>query len=406
MNSQNAPRRILLIVTGGIAAYKSAELVRELRRNGFAVRVAMTAGAQRFVAPLTFQALSGERVHTDLLDPDAEAAMGHIELARWAETVVVAPASAGFLARLAHGLADDLPTTLCLATEAPILAAPAMNAVMWAAPATQDNVAVLLQRGVRMVGPEAGEQACGETGMGRMAEPSRIFAALTGEPEPGGPLAGRHVVVTAGPTREPLDPVRYLTNRSSGKMGFAVAAAAREAGARVTLVAGPVNLPTPAGVERVDVEQAEEMHREVSSRLDGMDIFIGAAAVADYRPRHTETQKIKRDAEQTALDLVPAPDILRSVAAHEPRPFVVGFAAETERVAEYARAKLEAKGLDLIAANRVGPGVGFDADDNRLEVLWPGGGVALTQQPKESLARELIAVAAERYATHRTKNPG
>ncbi|MBK5935855.1 bifunctional phosphopantothenoylcysteine decarboxylase/phosphopantothenate--cysteine ligase CoaBC [Halorhodospira halophila] len=389
--------RILLVVSGGIAAYKAAELVRELRRGGAEVRVAMTAAAQRFITPLTFQALSGQRVHTDLLDAEAEAAMGHIELARWPDRIVVAPATADFLARLAQGRADDLPAALCLATRAPITVAPAMNNVMWEAVPTRENLAVLHRRGVACIGPEYGEQACGEFGEGRMSDPARIAAALLDAGgAPGGAWAGRTVLITAGPTREPLDPVRYLTNRSSGRMGFALAAAAREAGARVILVAGPAALATPPGVERIDVERAGQMYDAVLGRIDEADCFIAAAAVSDYRPEHEAPEKIKKGGDALTLALEPTPDTLRAVAARRPRPFVVGFAAETERVAEYARRKLNNKDLDLIAANRVGPGQGFDTDHNGLEVLWPDGGVALAEQPKTALARELLQIVAER----------
>lgn len=399
MPSLSHSPRILLIVSGGIAAYKAADLVRELRRGGAEVQVAMTVGAQRFVAPLTFQALSGYRVHTDLLDPAAEAAMGHIELARWADRVMVAPATADFLARLAQGRADDLPAALCLATRAPITVAPAMNHTMWEAAATQENMALLQQRGVACIGPEKGEQACGEYGAGRMSEPEVIAAAVLGNTKrvDQGPWAGRTVLITAGPTREPIDPVRYLTNRSSGRMGFALAAAAHEAGARVVLVSGPTSLATPPGVERVDVERAAEMYDAVLSRVDEADCFIAAAAVSDYRPRQEATEKLKKGVSTLShLALEPAPDILRAVAGCSPRPFVVGFAAETEDVIAHARGKLTDKGLDLIAANRVGPGRGFETADNALEVLWPGGGVSLAQQPKRELARELLAVVAER----------
>ncbi len=391
--------RILLIVTGGIAAYKAVDLVRELRRGGAEVQVAMTAGAQRFVAPLTFQALSGHRVRTELLDAAAEAGMGHIELARWADRVVVAPATADFLARLAQGRADDLPAALCLATRAPITVAPAMNNAMWEAAATQANTATLSRRGVALVGPEAGEQACGEYGEGRMSEPAAIAAAVL---EPGtapggaGSWSGRTVLVTAGPTREPVDPVRYLTNRSSGRMGFAIAAAAREAGARTVLVTGPVELPTPPGVERVDIERAEQLYDAVLARADAADCLIAAAAVSDYCPQREAAEKVKKDRGALTLELEPAPDTLRAVAARSPRPFVVGFAAETEEVTAHARRKLVDKGLDMIAANRVGPGQGFGVEDNALEVLWADGGVSLPQQPKLDLARALLRTVAER----------
>jgi len=389
--------RVLLIVTGGIAAYKAADLVRELRRGGAEVQVAMTAGAQRFVAPLTFQALSGHRVRTEFLDPGAEAAMGHIELARWADHVVAAPATADFLARLAAGRADDLPAALCLATRAPITVAPAMNNAMWEAAATQANLATLRQRGVACVGPEAGEQACGEYGEGRMSEPAAIAAAVLEVGVGGdGPWVGRTVLVTAGPTREPVDPVRYLTSRSSGRMGFAIAAAAREAGARAVLVTGPAELPTPPGVERVDIERAEELYEAVLARVDTVDCLIAAAAVSDYRPRQAAAEKIKKGGGGLTLELEPAPDTLRAVAARSPRPFVVGFAAETEDVTAHARRKLLDKGLDMIAANRVGPGQGFGVADNALELLWADGGVSLPQQPKADVARSLLRTVAER----------
>lgn len=392
-----AHKRILLGVTGGIAAYKAAELTRRLRQAGAELRVVMTRGACAFVTPLTFQALSGHPVRTELFDPAAEAAMGHIELARWADAVLVAPATADFMARLAQGRADDLLSTLCLATEAPVALAPAMNRLMWANPATQANARQLVERGLRLLGPAAGAQACGEEGPGRMLEPEALVEAVAGL-FASGALAGRRVLITAGPTREPLDPVRYLTNRSSGRMGFALAEAATEAGAQVSLVAGPVSLATPRGVERIDVETAAQMHAAVMERVQDCELFIATAAVADYRPAAPAAQKIKKSAEDLDLSLTRNPDILAEVAARRPRPFVVGFAAETERLLEHARAKLEAKGLDMIAANWVGPGRGFDAEDNALEVLWPGGQATLGPQPKPRLARALIALIAERMA--------
>lgn len=394
----DAPQRILLGVSGGIAAYKAAELVRLLRTAGAEVQVVMTAGASRFVAPLTFQALSGRAVRDSLWDAAAEAAMGHIELARWADRIVLAPASADLIARLAHGLADDLLTTLCLASDAPLLIAPAMNRVMWAQPATAANVALLAARGAQILGPDSGEQACGETGPGRMIEPARIAeAALAPAAEP--LLAGRRVLLTAGPTFEDIDPVRFIGNRSSGRMGFAVAAAARAAGAEVTLVAGPVALPTPAGVRRVDVRSAAEMHAAVFAALPGQDIFIGAAAVADYRPAEPLCSKRKKSGERWQLELVINPDILAEVAASPARPFVVGFAAETDELERHARDKLVRKRLDLIAGNRVGlQGCGFEAADNALSVYWPGGGVEIAQADKHAVARRLIALIAERLA--------
>jgi len=410
------PTRILLGVTGGIAAYKSADLVRRLAERGAEVQVVMTAGAQRFVTPLTFQALSGRPVRSDLWDESAEAAMGHIELARWAEQVLIAPASADFIARLAHGLANDLLTTLCLATDAPLAAAPAMNRLMWANAATQANVATLRERGVAILGPGVGGQACGETGPGRMLEPEELIAALWPAPSAvgaevhagAGVLAGRKVLITAGPTRERIDPVRFITNRSSGKMGFAVAEAARAAGAEVVLVSGPVHLPTPAGVERVDVESAEQMMEAVSAHLPGTDVFIASAAVSDYRPVQAAADKIKKTSDSMVLALSRTTDILATVAAGSPRPFVVGFAAETQNVERNALAKLEGKRLDLIAANQVGDGLAFDCEDNALTVYWPGGRRELARAPKRQLAGELVAVIAERLAARgaATADPG
>jgi phosphopantothenoylcysteine decarboxylase/phosphopantothenate--cysteine ligase len=389
-------KRILLGITGGIAAYKSPDLVRRLIERGADVQVVMTASAQRFISAMSLQAVSGRPARSDLWDSAAEAAMGHIELARWAEIVLVAPASADFIARLAGGRADDLLATLCVATEAPLVLAPAMNRVMWANQATQANVRTLLARGVRILGPDAGNQACGEVGVGRMWEPAKLAESLLEPPPNAGLLAGLNVVITAGPTRERLDPVRYLTNRSSGKMGFAVAAAAREAGAHVTLVAGPVHLATPSGVTRLDVESARDMHAAVHRHIAAADIFIGAAAVADFQPATIAKQKIKKQGGAVQLELEPAPDIIKSVADMAKRPFVVGFAAETTNVEEHALAKLKRKKLDMIAANQVGDGIAFDCDDNALTVLWPGGKVEVARGPKLSVARELIALIAQR----------
>ena len=391
-------RRIVLGVAGGIAAYKAADLVRRLRDRNFEVRVVMTAAAREFVAPLTFQALSSNPVHCDLLDEQAEAGMGHIELARWADLVLIAPATANVLARLAHGFADDLLTTLCLATTAPVVVAPAMNQQMWQAGATRANVLALLERGVAMLGPGEGDQACGEVGPGRMLEPDEIAARIAARFR-GGALEGVEVLVTAGPTREALDPVRYLTNHSTGKMGYAVAVAAAEAGARVSLVSGPTALPAPPGVERIDVTSAEEMYTKVMARAARCDIFIAAAAVGDYRPARCAEQKIKKEDGPATLDLVRTPDIAASVAAMDGGPFTVGFAAETESVQAHAQDKLERKGLDMIAANRVGlPDRGFASDRNALSVLWrDGGSRELGLAPKAELARRLIALVAERY---------
>ena len=425
---------IILGVAGGIAAYKSPEIVRRLKDAGHEVRVVMTTGAQAFVTPLTFQAVSGEPVHRDLLDETAEAAMGHIELARWADVVLAAPATANLMARLAHGFADDLLATLCLATPAPLVLAPAMNQQMWRAAATQTNLGVLVGRGVRIIGPDAGWQACGDVGPGRMSEPADIVSELLGEagaassgsassapaasgptaPDPGdppagsaepaAPLAGVRVLVTAGPTREAIDPVRFISNHSSGKMGFAVAAAALGLGAEVDLVAGPVALDPPSGVGVVPVGSAADMHREVLERAAGCDIFIATAAVADYTPATPAAGKLKKAASPLSLELRPTPDILAEVAALDDPPFTVGFAAETEDLERHARSKLERKRLDLIAGNRVGgSGLGFDSDRNALLVLWPDGGRAdLPAGPKTLLARQLLALVTERFLAGRS----
>ena len=398
-------QRILLCVGGGIAAYKALELVRRLRDAGAAVQVAMTAGAQRFVTALSFQALSGHPARTSLWDEGAEQAMGHLELARWADRIVVAPATADLLARLAHGQADDLVTTLCLASTAPLAVAPAMNHRMWQHPATVANMALLRSRGVQVIGPEDGPLAEGESGPGRLSEPDAIVAALATGVAPaaaGGPglLQGLKVVVSAGPTYEDLDPVRYLGNRSSGKMGFAVAAAAARQGAQVVLVAGPVHLGTPPGVQRVDVRSAAQMRQAVSAALPA-DVYIGAAAVADYTPRTYSSNKIKKTGagQALAVDLVRTVDILAEVAdrADAGLKLVVGFAAETDNVAQYARQKLVAKRLDLIVANRVGvAGSGFESDDNAMTAYWPGGERDFPPAPKLALAEGLVELVAQR----------
>ena len=395
-------KQILLGITGGIAAYKSAELVRLLRKQGAEVRVVMTEGAQAFITPLTLQALSGQPVHTDLLDSEAEAAMGHIELARWADAVLVAPATADFIARLAQGRADDLLAAVCLATDAPLAVAPAMNHVMWDNPATRDNMTLLKRRNIRIFGPGTGSQACGETGPGRMLEPEELLGSLENIFKCGS-LAGCQVMITAGPTREPVDPVRFISNRSSGKMGYALAAAAREAGAIVTLVSGPVSLPVPNGVNIISVETAAEMHAAVMSQAASMDIFIGAAAVADYRPVKVAGQKLKKSAEAMQVALERNPDILAAVAALEAGPFTVGFAAETQDLEQNARGKLCAKGVDMIAANQVGMGLGFDVDENALKVFWQAGERVLPQTRKTKLARQLIDLIATRYQQHNSE---
>jgi phosphopantothenoylcysteine decarboxylase / phosphopantothenate---cysteine ligase len=390
-------KRILLGVTGGIAAYKSAELVRRLQDAGADVRVVMTSAACEFITPLTMQALSGNPVHTTLLDPEAEAGMGHIELARWADLVLIAPASANFMARLAHGHANDLLSTLCLATSSPIAIAPAMNQQMWADVATQRNLLILQEKAIRILGPASGSQACGDVGLGRMLEPGEIaLAAATMFDHQ--LLTGRHVVITAGPTREAIDPVRYITNKSSGKMGFALAEAAAEAGARVTLIAGPVNLPTPARVQRSDVVRALDMYEACLDVVNkGCDIFISTAAVADYRPMVTADHKIKKSTEEVHLTLIKNPDIVAAVSAHERRPFTVGFAAETRDVISYAQGKLENKKLDMIATNDVsGENVGFNSDNNAVTVIWPGGHKVLPLASKRQIAKQLIELIAIR----------
>ncbi|MBK6658524.1 MAG: bifunctional phosphopantothenoylcysteine decarboxylase/phosphopantothenate--cysteine ligase CoaBC [Proteobacteria bacterium] len=392
-----AARRILLIVSGGIAAYKAPDVVRRLRDAGAEVQVVMTPAAGAFITPLTLQAVSGREVRAELFDPAAEAAMGHIELARWADAIVVAPATADFLARLRLGMANDLATAVCLASEAPTLAAPAMNQQMWKHPATQDNLAALTARGVRLAGPGAGSQACGEVGPGRMQEAHEICAATVALFERD-LLTGVRVLLTAGPTREPIDPVRYISNHSSGKMGYAIATALRDAGARVTLVSGPTILPPPAGVTLLRVETANEMHDAVMARLP-TDIFVATAAVADYRIDNAAANKIKRSDSALELKLVPNPDILKCVAATRPPPFTVGFAAETNDVERHARDKLERKAIDMVAANLVGgAGLGFNADDNELLVIWREGSKLLPRAAKTHLARALVDVIAERYA--------
>ena len=397
-----AQRRILLGVSGGIAAYKSCELVRRLRDPGAEVRVVMTESATRFVGPATFQALSGQPVRTSLWDEQAEAAMGHIELARWAERILIAPASADLIARLAHGHADDLLSTVCLASAAPLYLAPAMNRQMWAHPAVQANLAVLRERGVRVLGPAAGEQACGEVGSGRMLEPLELRDALAAS-FGGGELAGLKVVVSAGPTFEDIDPVRFIGNRSSGKMGFAVACAAAQAGAEVTLVAGPVSLPTPPGLaRRIDVRSAAQMQAAVLEACAGADIYVGAAAVGDYRPAEVSECKLKKQGgADLTLRLAENPDILATLSAQATHPFLVGFAAETHDVARYARGKLQRKGLDLIAANQVGDGLGFETADNALTLYWADGEAVLPRADKASLARQLVAHIAQRYRASR-----
>ncbi|WP_286695503.1 bifunctional phosphopantothenoylcysteine decarboxylase/phosphopantothenate--cysteine ligase CoaBC [Spongiibacter sp. UBA1325] len=403
---QLSNRQILLGITGGIAAYKSAELVRRLKDHGADVRVVMTAAAMEFITPLTLQALSGNPVHTALLDSEAEAGMGHIELARWADLILVAPASSDFMARLASGRGDDLLTTLCLATPAPIALAPAMNQGMWRDPATQANADTLRQRGVALFGPAAGEQACGDIGPGRMLEAEQL-AELAAGLFNSRALDGISLSITAGPTREAIDPVRYISNHSSGKMGYALAEAAADAGARVTLISGPTQLPCPPRVTRVDVISADDMYQASIANMGSCDIFIACAAVADYRPAHIEEQKIKKQNTSMHIELVRNPDIVSAVASHAQRPFTVGFAAETQDVIHYAKGKLEKKNLDMIIANDVSDTrIGFNSDENSVTIIDPSGQQKLEQMGKRQLAKQLIDLIAARYAEQKRDHNG
>lgn len=387
-------KKILLGIGGGIAAYKSADLVRRLKERGAEVRVVMTQSAMEFITPLTLQALSGHPVSSDLLDPTAEASMGHIELARWADLFVIAPATANILARMQAGMADELLTTCALATASPVVICPAMNQQMYQHPATQHNLKTLGERGIHIWGPGSGSQACGEIGPGRMLEPLDIAercVAFFGDK----PLKGQKLLLTAGPTREAIDPVRYISNHSSGKMGFALAAKAAEMGAEVTLVSGPVNLSTPKGVRRIDVQSARQMLDAVMAEVAAQDIFIGCAAVADYRLDKVSDAKIKKSSETMQLALVRNPDILATVAAQADKPFTVGFAAETHDVEHYAKDKMQRKQLDMIAANDVSqPGQGFNADTNALKVFWPQGHEDLPATDKHTLAGQLLGLIA------------
>jgi len=387
-------KRILLGITGGIAAYKSADLVRRLREQGADVRVVMTRSACEFITPLTMQALSGRPVHTELLDYSAEAAMGHIELARWCDVVLIAPASANFMARLTHGQADDLLSTLCLAASVPLLLAPAMNQQMWLNPATQDNARLLTSRGITLLGPADGSQACGDTGPGRMLEPGDLIGHLDHVFQTN-TLTAKKLVITAGPTREDIDPVRFISNRSSGRMGYAVARAAVEAGAEVVLISGPTSLELPERVFCQQVVTARQMHDAVMDEIRDTDIFIAAAAVADYRCSTIADQKMKKTDAFINLTLEKNPDILGEVASLSPPPFTVGFAAETEALLENARKKLINKKLDMIAANLVGDNRGFESEDNELQIIWKDGNIKLDHAPKEKLARNLVAIIAK-----------
>jgi len=390
-------KKILLGVTGGIAAYKAAELVRLLIKAGAEVRVVMTPAAREFVQPLTYQALSGHRVYLDLFDAEADSAMDHIELARWCDLLLVAPASADFLGKMAAGYADNLLLTLCLASKRPVAVAPATNHQMFANEATADNVGQLNARGVLVWGPDAGEQACGDVGPGRMLEPAQLQVNLETHFRPG-KLQGVEVLITAGPTREAIDPVRYISNRSSGKMGYALAEAALRAGANVTLVSGPVAMTAPPAARLLQVESARQMYDAVMQEIEKSDVFIACAAVSDYRVDQQAKHKIKKSSEAMSLTLIANSDILAAVSALEARPFCVGFAAETRDLKKYARGKLERKKLDMIAANLVGDGQGgFESDLNQLEVLWPGGGRSIAQASKSEVAKQLIDMVAGRY---------
>ncbi len=397
-------KKILLGISGGIAAYKSAELCRLLIKQGADVRVVMTDAAQQFIQPLTFQALTGNAVYTQLFEADASHAMDHIELARWCDLLLIAPATADILAKLAHGYADNLLLTIALASEKPIAVAPAMNQQMFHSDANQQNLKTLQARNVKQWGPAAGVQACGEVGPGRMLEPAQLLE-LTQRFFAPGKLDGVQVLITAGPTREAIDPVRYISNRSSGKMGYAMAAAAQAAGAVVTLVSGPVCLSSPLGVQLRSAESAQEMQQQVLSAIDGQHIFIATAAVADYRPAQAAGQKIKKSAATLSLELVRNPDILATVAARDNKPFCVGFAAETQDLEDYARQKLADKNLDMIAANRVDSrDRGFDVDDNALTLFWPGGSTILPLQTKTAIAHALIDIIADRYQLLQSKS--
>ncbi|MDU0113628.1 bifunctional phosphopantothenoylcysteine decarboxylase/phosphopantothenate--cysteine ligase CoaBC [Psychrosphaera aquimarina] len=401
---EHSNKNILLIISGGIAAYKMPEFVRRIKEQGANVKVVMTSGAKAFITPLTLQAVSGESVAEDLLDPQAEASMGHIEFAKWADLVVVAPATADIIAKMAAGLANDLATTLLLATPAPVIVCPAMNQQMFAHPATQDNLKLLTQRGVTLCGPASGEQACGDVGLGRMVEPAEIVATCVQHfdnlLDTALPIwQGKTITITAGPTREGIDPVRYISNHSSGKMGFAIAQAAAQLGAKVNLISGPVNLTTPNNVSRTDVVSACDMHLASLNLATQSDVFIACAAVADYRPDNLATQKIKKDNDVMQITMTKNPDIVKDVAAlTENRPFVVGFAAETQDVEQYAKSKMLRKNLDMICANDVSvSGQGFNSDQNALKVYWDDGSKDLPLENKSVLAKHLLSLIHQTY---------
>lgn len=391
-----ANKRVLLGVTGGIAAYKAAELLRRIQDQGGEVRVVMTRAATEFITPLTMQALSGHPVHLDLLDTETENAMGHIELARWADLILIAPASANFIARFCHGQADDLLTTLCLAANCQIAIAPAMNQAMWTNHKTQDNIQMLKDTQVLLLGPDSGSQACGETGPGRLLQIDKIIAQ-SAMLFSSGKLSGKKVVITAGPTREAIDPVRYISNHSSGRQGYTLAVAAMEAGAEVILISGPTRLSPPDRVSLIGVVSARDMHEAVMSNLEGCDIFIGVAAVADFRPTIYTEQKIKKDHQDlTSIELTLNPDIVANVANTKPKPFTVGFAAETENLDVFAKQKLVKKNLDMIVANDVSDSrIGFNSDDNATTVFWSEGQSVLPLMSKQQISNRIIGLIAE-----------
>ena len=389
-------KKILLGVSGSVAAYRAPELARRLAEHGAEVRAVLTDGGAKLISPLLMQAVTGAPARCSLWDEAAEAAMSHIELARWADCIVIAPATANTIARLARGEASDLLGTLCLASNAPVLVAPAMNRNMWSNRATQKNCASLRERGCVLVGPDHGQQACGDVGEGRMSAVPDIIEAVERSVGVSDQLAGQRVLITAGPTREPIDPVRFLSNRSTGTMGFELAEAAARAGADVQLVTGPTSRPTPPGVERLDVVTAEEMLNAVMERANGSHIFIACAAVSDYTPAQYSPKKLKRRDSAQELELKPSPDILAGVARLPERPFLVGFAAETQQVEENARAKLEAKGVDMVVGNRVGEGRGFGDVETSAKVVWEGGGRRIGKCAKPEMARQLIGLIAER----------
>jgi phosphopantothenoylcysteine decarboxylase/phosphopantothenate--cysteine ligase len=394
-------KNIVLGVTGGIAAYKAPELIRRLKQQGADVRVVMSNAAKAFITPLTLQAVSANPVSDSLLDPQAELAMGHIELAKWADLVLIAPATADILARLAAGMANDLLTTLCLASAAPIAVAPAMNQQMWHASATQANIALLKSRDLLIWGPGAGEQACGDVGLGRLLDPEQLTTLVCQfyqQQNQQQTLSGQHWLITAGPTREAIDPVRYISNHSSGKMGYAIAKAALDAGAQVTLISGPVSIEAPAGCKLIKVNSATEMHLQALTLAEQADVFIACAAVADYRVEDIAAQKIKKSSDVMQLTLVKNPDIVTDVAALTNKPFTVGFAAETQDVEQYARGKLKRKKLDMIAANDVSQsGQGFNSDDNALQVFTAKHKSEITLASKQQVAKQLVALIEQQF---------